>query len=58
MFQNSTSQVKGKKDHAWFAGFAPADDPKYAFAVFIEHGGYGGVSAAPVAAKILKALLP
>lgn len=36
-------------DHAWFAGFAPAHAPRYAFAVIIEHGGHGGDVAAPVA---------
>lgn len=39
-------------DHAWFAGFAPADAPKIAFAVLVEHGGHGGDVAAPVASQI------
>jgi len=39
-------------DHAWFAGFAPADNPRIAFAVIIEHGGHGGDVAAPVAVNI------
>jgi penicillin-binding protein 2 len=53
--KTGTSQVQGE-DHAWFAGFAPLDSPQYAFAVFIEHGGYGGRAAAPVAVEIIKAL--
>ena len=28
--------------HAWFAGFAPADDPQIAVVVLVEHGGPGG----------------
>jgi penicillin-binding protein 2 len=41
-------------DHAWFAGFAPADKPEIAFAVIIEHGGHGGAVAAPVAMDIVR----
>ena len=39
--------------HAWFAGFAPYDDPKVAIALLLEHGGAGGKNAAPVALQIL-----
>ncbi len=31
--------VTGEKPHAWFIAFAPADHPKYAIAVLVEHGG-------------------
>jgi penicillin-binding protein 2 len=41
-------------DHAWFAGFAPAAEPRIAFAVLVEHGGHGGAVAAPVAAEIVE----
>jgi penicillin-binding protein 2 len=44
-------------DHAWFAGFAPADDPKIAFAVVVENGGLGGEVAAPIAMTVANALL-
>ncbi|MBF8250779.1 MAG: mrdA [Deltaproteobacteria bacterium] len=54
-------RVKGEdltywfRDHAWFASFAPVEDPRIALVVFIEHSGYsGGHAAAPVAGKILK----
>ena len=39
--------------HGWFLGFAPADKPKIAMAVLVEHGRSGGESAAPVARRIL-----
>jgi penicillin-binding protein 2 len=39
--------------HGWFICFAPADEPRIAMAVLIEHGGSGGESAAPVAREIL-----
>ncbi len=40
--------------HAWFAGYFPVDDPKYAVAVFVEEGQYGGKTAAPVFANIAR----
>jgi peptidoglycan glycosyltransferase len=43
--------------HAWFVGFAPADDPRVAVAVLIEHGGTGGGAAAPIARDIMAELL-
>ena len=42
-----------QNDHAWFVGFAPAGNPKIAFAVLIEHGGHGGEVAAPAAMEIV-----
>ena len=42
------------QDHAWFVGFAPADNPKLAVAVIVEHGGFGAVAAAPIVGKILQ----
>ena len=39
--------------HGWFLAFAPADDPRIALAVLVEHGRSGGESAAPVAREIL-----
>lgn len=42
------------RDHGWFAGFAPAENPEIAIAVLIEHGGTGGRSAAPVAMRIFR----
>jgi penicillin-binding protein 2 len=39
--------------HGWFVAFAPADAPRIALAVMVEHGGSGGGAAAPVAREIL-----
>ncbi|MEJ3405185.1 penicillin-binding protein 2 [Rathayibacter sp. YIM 133350] len=47
----------------WFTGFAPANDPKYAITVLVENGGglgqtgYGNLVAAPIAKKVLEAVL-
>lgn len=43
------------RDHAFFASFAPKDDPRIAVAVFVEHGGHGGSDAAPLAREIYQA---
>jgi penicillin-binding protein 2 len=43
-------------DHAWFVGFAPAEDAKIVVAVMIEFGGHGTRSAA-IASKIIEAYL-
>src|SRR5215212_9387962 len=43
------------KDHAWFASFASRDDPQMVVVVFVEHGGHGGVDAAPLAKLLYEA---
>ena len=59
-----TTEVAGKtgtaenerkgKTHAWFIGFAPADNPQIAICVMKEYSGRGGGSVcAPVAGKII-----
>jgi penicillin-binding protein 2 len=37
------------RDHAWFASFAPTEDPELVVVVFVEHGGGGSRTAAPIA---------
>lgn len=47
----------------WFTGFAPAVNPKVAVAVVVENGGglgqsgYGNLIAAPIAKKVIEAVL-
>ena len=50
------SGVERKKleDHAWFAGFAPMDDPQMVVVVFVENGGHGGTAAAPLARDLFE----
>jgi len=45
---------KAVRDHAWFVGYAPAENPTVAFAIIVEHGGHGGSTAAPIARKVLE----
>jgi len=55
--QSGTYDEQGKElDHAWFVGFAPANDPKIVVAVMIEFGGHG-TRAAQIASKIIAAYL-
>lgn len=42
------------EDHAWFAGYAPADDPEVVVVVVVEEGGMGGRVAAPLAGEIFR----
>jgi cell division protein FtsW (lipid II flippase)/cell division protein FtsI/penicillin-binding protein 2 len=56
--KTGTAQLDNGLPHAWFAGFAPyGGDPAHsiAFAVVVEHGGYGGTFAAPIARKLVEA---
>ncbi|MGA7617701.1 MAG: penicillin-binding protein 2 [Thermoanaerobaculia bacterium] len=43
------------RDHAWFASFAPRDNPQLVVVVFVEHGGHGGSDAAPLAKELYMA---
>jgi peptidoglycan glycosyltransferase len=43
--------------HAWFVGFAPAENPQIVVSVIVENGGEGGKVAAPIARDIIRAYL-
>ena len=56
--KTGTAQLDRGMPHAWFTGFAPiqgAPERRLAFAVIVEHGGYGGRVAAPVARELMEA---
>jgi len=59
----TAQNAPGQPPHAWFIGFAPADDPQIAIAVFVEGGdggsaeATGGVLAAPMAKAVMEAAL-
>lgn len=42
------------RDHAWFAGYAPARSPEIAFVVLVEHGGAGGKNAVPIGSRLVR----
>lgn len=53
--KTGTSEVIGQPSHSWYVAFGPADKPEIAIAVVVENGGFGAVSAAPVAKEVFKA---
>jgi peptidoglycan glycosyltransferase len=57
--KTGTAQVSDEvADHTWFMGFAPADDPQIAVAVFVANGGgTGGERSAPIARQVIQAYL-
>lgn len=55
--KTGTAQNPHGKDHAWFIGFAPYENPEIAFAIIVENAGTGGSVAAPIAREIVKKYL-
>ncbi len=55
--EDESDTPKELRDHALFIAFAPAEHPRIAVAVLVEHGGGGGAVAAPVARKVMDAYL-
>ena len=56
--KTGTAQLDEGMPHSWFAGFAPFDGDRtrsIAFAVIVEHGGYGATTAAPIARAVIEA---
>ena len=55
--KTGTAQNPHGEDHAWFVGFAPADNPQIVACVIIENAGHGSEHAAPAVRNILRAYL-
>ena len=56
--KTGTAQLDEGDPHSWFAGYAPYSAPvdqRLAFAVVVEHGGYGAKFAAPIARELVDA---
>ncbi len=52
------SEIKYKnRDHAWFIAFGPYKNPRYAMSILVEHGGSGSKVAAPIANKLMRAVI-
>lgn len=55
--KTGTAEAGGQRpDHAWFAGYVPADRPRVAFVVVLEHAGSGGHAAGPLARKFVQSM--
>jgi penicillin-binding protein 2 len=50
---HDTHLAEALRDHAWYIAYAPADHPRIALAVLVEHGGFGAAAAAPIARQVL-----
>ncbi|PKL76330.1 MAG: hypothetical protein CVV27_10795, partial [Candidatus Melainabacteria bacterium HGW-Melainabacteria-1] len=48
--------IPGQPNHGWIVAYAPAENPRYALTVFLEHGRSGGGQAAPLGHEVLKYL--
>lgn len=55
--KTGTAQNPHGDDHAWFAAFAPVDNPLIAVVVLVENAGHGSVAAAPIARDIIETYL-
>jgi penicillin-binding protein 2 len=53
--KTGTAENPPRDDHAWYAGFAPMDNPKLVVVALIANGGHGGVAAAPAALRVFQA---
>jgi len=53
--KTGTAQNPPRPDHAWFIGYAPADEPEVVFAVLVENAGHGGAVSAPIAGQLIRA---
>ena len=52
--KTGTAETGGDRlSHAWFVGYVPADRPKYALVVALEHGGSGASAAGPVVKRLV-----
>ncbi|MEP7198525.1 MAG: penicillin-binding protein 2 [Chloroflexota bacterium] len=52
--KTGTAESPPGEPHAWFAAYAPADAPRVAVVVLVEHGGEGSSVAAPIARRIFE----
>ncbi|MFZ5649431.1 MAG: peptidoglycan D,D-transpeptidase FtsI family protein [Bacillota bacterium] len=55
--KTGSAQNPHGQTHAWFMGFAPAEDPRIAVAVIVENSGSGGHVSTPVAREIIREYL-
>jgi penicillin-binding protein 2 len=55
--KTGTAETAGQPDHAWFAGYVPADRPRYAMVVVLEQAGDAATAACPVAKRLVLRML-
>ena len=56
--KTGTAEIgEGQPEHAWFAGYVPADRPRYALVVVIQRAGNAATAACPVAKRLVLRML-
>jgi len=55
--KTGTAQNPHGQDHGWFTAFAPMEEPQIVVTVLVENGGFGSISAAPIASLIIEKYL-
>lgn len=55
--KTGTAENPHGRDHSWFMGFAPVDNPKVAIAVLVENAGFGARFAVPIAKLMIQKYL-
>jgi penicillin-binding protein 2 len=55
--KTGTAQNPHGKEHSWFVGYAPTDDPQIAIVALVENAGHGSEFAAPICGTILSTYL-
>lgn len=55
--KTGTAENPHGKDHAWFIGFAPYENPTIAVCIMVENAGFGGAIAAPIAGLCIEKYL-
>jgi penicillin-binding protein 2 len=54
--KTGTAEVTGKQDTAWFASFAPANNPEFVVVTMVEQAGTGGSTAAPITREVYEGI--
>jgi len=55
--KTGTAQNPHGKDHSWFVGYAPSEDPRIVVCAIVENAGHGSEVAAPLVSKVIKQYL-
>ena len=55
--KTGTAETGSGRDHSWFAGYVPAEDPQVAFVAVLEFGGSGGQISGPLSKSLVEEML-
>ncbi len=54
--KTGTAEIDGQAEHAWFASYTPAENPRWVIVVALEHGGSGATAAGPIVRQLAESL--